>query len=90
MAQASAGIWDNGPALQIRLTGGALQDALSKIQRAYRDLTLDPALKELLKGPQAGKRGGTVPAYYNSQLANYQAGLARLNSGPSGQASLFL
>jgi hypothetical protein len=68
----------------------ALQDALSKIQRAYRDLTLDPALKELLKGPQAGKKGGTVPAYYNSQLANYQAGLARLNSGPSGQAGLFL
>ncbi len=67
----------------------AIQDALSKIQRAYRDLTMDPALKELLQGPQAGKRGGTVPAYYNSQLANYQAGLARLNSGSGGQASAY-
>lgn len=67
----------------------ALQDALSKVQRAYRDLTMDPALKELLKGPQAGKKGGTVPAYYNAQLANYQAGLARLNSG-GGQTGLFL
>lgn len=68
----------------------AIQDALSKIQRAYRDLTMDPALKELLKGPQAGKKGGTVPAYYNAQLANYQAGLARLNSGAGGQSGLFL
>ncbi|WP_417485977.1 hypothetical protein [Maricaulis sp.] len=68
----------------------ALQDALSKVQRAYRDLTMDPALKELLNGPQAGKKGGTVPAYYNAQLANYQAGLARLNSGGGSQAGLFL
>jgi len=69
----------------------AIQDALSKVQRAYRDITMDPALKELMEGPQAGKRGGPVPAYYSSRLANYQAGLDRLNAGASaGQASLFL
>ncbi|RKR00163.1 outer membrane protein assembly factor BamB [Maricaulis maris] len=67
----------------------AIQDALSKIQRAYRDLTMDPALKDLLNGPQAGKTGGTVPAYYNSQLANYQAGLDRLNSGSSSGGLYF-
>ena len=68
----------------------ALQDAMSKVQRAYRDITTDPALKALLEGPQAGKSGGTVPAYYNAQLANYQAGLSRLNQGPSaGNAALF-
>ena len=68
----------------------AIQDAMSKVQRAYREITMDPALKALLEGPQAGKTGGKVPAYYNAQLANYQAGLARLSAGPQGQASLFL
>jgi hypothetical protein len=72
----------------------AIQAAMSKIQRAYREITMDPALKALLDGPQAGKKGGTVPAYYNAQLANYQAGLARLSAGPQGSAgtaaSLFL
>ena len=58
----------------------ALEHAMSIVQRAYRDLTMDPALKALLEGPQAGRTGGTVPAYLNSQLANYQAGLARLNT----------
>lgn len=62
----------------------ALQAAMSKVQRAYRDITTDPALKALLEGPQNGKTGGTVPAYYNAQLANYQAGLSRLAQGPSG------
>ena len=66
------------------------QAAMSKVQRAYRDITTDPALKALLEGPQNGKTGATVPAYYNAQLANYQAGLSRLNQGPSaGGAALF-
>lgn len=58
--------------------------ALAKIQRAYRELTLDPALKDLLAGPKAGKRGGTVPGYLSAQLANYSAGLERLQSGGGG------
>lgn len=68
----------------------AIQDAMSKVQRAYREITMDPALKALLEGPTAGKTGGEVPAYYSAQLANYQAGLARLNAAPEGTASLFL
>lgn len=67
----------------------SLLQALSIIQRAYRDITMDPALKELLSGPRAGRSGGSVPAYYNAQLANYQAGLARLNAGPSSNATAF-
>ena len=59
----------------------ALTSAQSMVQRAWRDLTLDPALRDLLEGPQAGRRGGTVPAYLQAQLANYSAGLQRLNGG---------
>ena len=59
----------------------SLENAISMVQRAYRELTTDPALKALLEGPKAGKRGGTVPGYLSAQLANYQAGLSRLNSG---------
>ena len=67
----------------------AIQNGMSQIQRAYREITMDPALKNLLEGPQAGKRGGTVPAYYNAQLANYQAGLDRLMSGSSSGGLYF-
>ncbi|MHA6287056.1 hypothetical protein [Maricaulis sp. CAU 1757] len=66
-----------------------LQDSMSVLQRAYREITMDPALKALLEGPQKGKKGGSVPAYYNAQLANYQAGLARLNAGPSNGGGYF-
>ena len=67
----------------------ALSKAQSVIQRAYRDLTTDPALKALLNGPQAGKKGGTVPAYLTAQVSNYQAGLDRLLGG-SGSTTLGL
>lgn len=68
----------------------ALTKAQSMVQRAWRDLTMDPALKDLLNGPQAGRRGGTVPAYLQSQLANYSAGLQRLNAGGGGSQTLGL
>ncbi|PWE17562.1 hypothetical protein DDZ18_07780 [Marinicauda salina] len=68
----------------------ALVAAMGKIQRAYRYLTQDPELRELLEGPQAGKRGGPVPAYLSSQIANYEAGLARLQSGGGGGGTLAL
>lgn len=63
----------------------ALSEALSKVRRAHRDLTMDPALRDLLEGPQNGKRGGQVPAYMQERLANYTAGLQRLSSGGGGQ-----
>lgn len=61
----------------------ALESAMFVIQRAYRDLTTPPELKALFDGPQAGRRGGTVPQYMNAQLANLQAGLQRLSQGPA-------
>ncbi|MAK65160.1 MAG: hypothetical protein CMF75_10555 [Maricaulis sp.] len=66
-----------------------LETAMSKLQRAYRDITMDPALKALLEGPQAGKRGGTVPAHVSAQLANYQAGLSRLAGGSGVNATAY-
>lgn len=68
----------------------SLSNAQSMVQRAWRDLTMDPALKDLLNGPQAGRRGGTVPAYLQAQLANYSAGLQRLNAGGGGSSTLAL
>lgn len=67
----------------------SLSDAMSKLQRAYRDITMDPALKALLEGPQAGKTGGKVPAHVSAQLANYQAGLARLSGGGFNATAYF-
>ena len=66
-----------------------IETAMSKLQRAYRDITMDPALKSLLEGPQAGKKGGTVPAHVSAQLANYQAGLARLSGGSGVNATAY-
>ncbi|MCC5995753.1 MAG: hypothetical protein JJU18_05215 [Oceanicaulis sp.] len=63
----------------------ALSDAQAKIQRAWRELTQDPALKEMLKGPANGKRGGPVPSYLTAQIANYQSGLDRLMGGGGGE-----
>ncbi len=62
----------------------ALTDAMNTIQRAWRELTQDPALKKLLEGPGAGRKG-PVPAYLQNQIANYNAGLDRLMAGnPQG------
>jgi len=60
-----------------------LQQALTTIRSAYRTLTLDPALKDLLNGKGKGT-GGPVPAYLSRQIANYSAGLSRLQSGGGG------
>jgi len=69
--------------------GEIFAQAQDKIQRAWRELTADPALKDLFNGPQAGRRGGTVPAHLTGQLANYQAGLDRLMSGDSATLGFF-
>lgn len=66
----------------------ALTEAMNVIQRAWRELTQDPALKQLLEGPGAGRKGGRVPAYLQSQIANYNAGLDRLMSGNSQAGTL--
>jgi hypothetical protein len=67
----------------------SLEMAMSVVQRAYRDLTLDPAIRDLLAGPKAGRSGGTVPAHMTAQMNNYAAGLARLNAGPAAGSGVF-
>lgn len=66
----------------------ALTEAMTVLQRAWRELTQDPALKQLLEGPGAGRKGGQVPAYLQSQIANYNAGLDRLMAGNTQAGTL--
>jgi hypothetical protein len=53
--------------------------AMSEIRKAFREITRDPALDELAE--QQARLRGPVPAYLRSQLANYNAALARLQAG---------
>ena len=67
---------------------GLLDNSISSIQRAFRSLTYDP-LKELLKNGNSPQ--GEVPQYLQNQLANFQTGLARLQSGAGAPTvSLFV
>ncbi len=63
----------------------AIRDAMGVIRKAFRQITRDPALEALLER----RTGGTVPAYMRAQLGNYQAGLARLQSGGGSTGGLF-
>lgn len=59
-----------------------LEGALRGLRTAYRWAIDDPTLLQLKNGDQGpGKRGGTVPAYLQAQIANYSAGLQRLGGG---------
>jgi hypothetical protein len=53
--------------------------AMSEIRKAFREITRDPTLDALAE--QQAKLRGPVPAYLRSQLANYNAALARLQGG---------
>ncbi|MEE2526198.1 hypothetical protein V0U79_07450 [Hyphobacterium sp. HN65] len=71
------------------LAAKALEEAMSIVQRAYRDLTTPQALKDLLNGDGKGNRNGTVPAYLTAQISNYSAGLARLQAGSGASATAY-
>jgi hypothetical protein len=58
--------------------------AMSVLRTAYQDLVK----LEAPANTNPGKTGGTVPTYLSNQLANLQAGLARLTGGSSGGTSL--
>lgn len=62
-----------------------IDSALQTIRDIYRGLNPDPLVEALKKQ----KAVGPAPAYLQAQLANYQAGLARLTAG-SSEASLLL
>jgi len=67
---------------------GLFDGAISSVQRAFRSLEYNP-LKALIK--QGKQPQGQVPAHLQAQLANFQTGLARLQSGASSPSlSLFV
>lgn len=68
----------------------AIDSAMAEIRKAYREITMDPETKKALQGDGTttkGKTGGTVPAYLTAQLANYNAGLQRLQAGSSSSST---
>lgn len=67
---------------------GRLDDAIATVQRAFRSTRFDPIRAQLLQG---NRFEGTVSPRVQAQLANFQTGLARLQSGASNPAvSLFV
>ncbi len=58
----------------------ALDKAMAAIRRAWREMNTNPALNDLLNRQQMGP----PPAHLTAQLANFQAGLDRLNAGDGG------
>lgn len=66
-----------------------LDAAMRGLRKAYRYAVEDPTLTQLTEGN--GQTSGAVSAYQQAQLANLQAGLARLQGGgsSSGLAGLF-
>lgn len=66
-----------------------LAAAQNVLRTAYRDLRSAANPQSEQQAAAAGNTSGTVPAYLNSQIANYQAALARLSGGDSsGMSSL--
>lgn len=66
-----------------------IESALSMTQTAYRSLYWDDgkaAMVDAYNASKTGKSGGTVSAYQQAQLKNYQAALQRLTAGSGTQA----
>ena len=65
-----------------------LTNATATLQRAFRTLSFDPVRAKLLED---ARFKGTVPPHLLAQIANFQAGLDRLQSGIfGGGISLFI
>lgn len=66
---------------------GLLDTAISTVQRAYRSTNFDPVKQQLLN---EAKFQGSVSPRIAAQIANFQTGLSRLQSGASSPSvSLF-
>ena len=68
-----------------------LDGALRGLRTAYRWAIDDPTLLQLQNGNDGPgtNADGTPPAYLTAQIANLQAGLARLSAGSGGGLNLF-
>jgi hypothetical protein len=77
-----AGSFDLTTTAGIQAAQKTIQTAMAKVQTAYYGLVN-------ANQPKSTKPAitGTVPAYIQAQLANYQAGLARLTSSSSSSSS---
>ncbi len=78
---------DTSWSLLDKTTAASASDALDAVLRRVRNAydAATGATDATEKKP--GKTGGTVPAYMKTELANYQAALARLQSGGSTTSS---
>jgi hypothetical protein len=74
-------------AAQISHARAVVGAAMGIVRTAYQDLV--NAATPQTAGAQNGKTNGTVPAYLTAQLANLQAGLARLTGGSSASSNPF-
>ncbi|MEM9751094.1 MAG: hypothetical protein AAF869_09115, partial [Pseudomonadota bacterium] len=61
-------------------------EAMLVLTSAYRDINTDPAIANLLNNGNNGANG-PPPAFLQSRLSNFQAGLARLQGGGGAGAS---
>jgi hypothetical protein len=55
--------------------------AMGVVRQAYRDLVAAATPKSALQAAQAAGKAGKAPTYLTDQIANLQAGLARLTGG---------
>lgn len=63
-----------------------LTNATTTIQRAFRTLSFDPVKAQLLND---ARFKGAVPPHLQAQIANFEAGLARLQAGSFGGGTSF-
>lgn len=81
-----AGAFDLTTTAGIKAAQATLKKALAKVQTAYYDLANGNKPKTTASTNTSAN--GPVPAYLQAELANYQAGLARLTGSTSGSSSL--
>jgi hypothetical protein len=73
---------DLSTAANAQHAANVLQAAMSAVMSAYQDLSNPPTMaSEALAAAQSS--GGAAPAYLTNEIANLQAGLARLTGGSS-------
>ena len=65
-----------------------VSSAMGVVRRAYQDLVAAATPKSALQTAQAAGKTGSVPTYLSDQIANLQAGLARLTGGSSSTTSI--
>ena len=71
-------------AAQVSHARAVVGAAMGVVRKAYQDLVTAATPQTPASIAAANGKTGTVPAYLSAELANFQAGLARLTGGTSG------